>query len=125
MKITRILHSAANVSADPEAAASFYRDVLGMGASDRPEIPGVGGWWFRAGDGQIHLIDAARAPAGVDPTGPHFCLGVADLDEAIAELDERDIPYLRATQGPREIVQVFITDPAGNTIELQQDRPLD
>jgi hypothetical protein len=92
-----------------------------MSQSARPEIPGVDGRWFTAGDGQVHLVDAPMAGEGIDPTGPHFCLGVDDLDAAVAELEERGIPYLRATQ-PVDVVQIWIVDPAGNTVELQQDR---
>ena len=44
-----------------------------------------------------------------------------DLDKAILELEDRNIPYERAVQGAGT-VQIWINDPAGNTIELQQDR---
>lgn len=121
MKVTRILHASVNVSGLLEETDRFYADLLGLDAALRPEIPGVGGRWFSAGDGQVHLVDAPMAGVGIDPTGPHFCLGVEDLEAAVAELDRRGIPYLRATQ-PVDVVQVWITDPAGNTVELQQDR---
>ena len=42
------------------------------------------------------------------------------LDAAIAELDAKGIEYKRAVQGESN-VQIWINDPAGNTIELQQD----
>lgn len=69
------------------------------------------------------------AGAGIDPTGPHFCLAVEDVEAAVAELEGLGIPYARARQpaGPDwrdEVVQIWFTDPAGNTIELQQDHPL-
>jgi catechol-2,3-dioxygenase len=48
-------------------------------------------------------------------------VAVEDLDAAIAELADRGIQYVRGVQG-EGIVQIWITDPAGNTIELQQDR---
>lgn len=124
MKVTRIMHSGRNVAADPEAARRFYGEVLGLAPADRPDIPGIGGWWFAAGDAQVHLIDAGMADHGINPTGPHLCLGVDDIEQAVAELDDHGIEYFRTTQGPQQIVQVFVCDPAGNTIELQQDRPL-
>ncbi len=37
------------------------------------------------------------------------------------ELETRGIEYTRAVQG-EGTVQIWLTDPAGNTIELQQDR---
>ena len=77
----------------------------------------TGTWW--AGPS---CTSSARRRAGtpIDSTGHHFCVAVADLDEAIAELDARGIEYQRAVQG-EGVVQIWIADPAGNTIELQQD----
>ena len=49
---------------------------------------------------------------------------MADLDAAVAELEERGIDYQRAVQG-ESTVQIWISDPAGNTIELQQDTVLE
>jgi len=135
MQVTRILHAAVNVSGELEASERFYSEVLGLAAATRPEIPGVDGRWFTVGSGQVHLVDAPFAGSGIDPTGPHCCLAVADLDGALIELADRGIPFLRATQpagpdrgggpsGEVEVVQVWFVDPAGHTIELQQDRPL-
>jgi predicted enzyme related to lactoylglutathione lyase len=59
----------------------------------------------------------------VDPTRHHVCLGVEDLDAAVAVLEAAGIAVVRTAQhtpsGPVE--QVFCTDPCGNTIELQRD----
>ncbi len=121
MQVTRVLHVSVNVAGTLADNIDFYTDLLGLEGVDRPEIPGVDGRWFGVGDAQVHLVDAAMAGRGIDPTGPHFCVGVANLDAALAELDGRGIPYVRAVQGPDEIVQVWVTDPAGNTIELQAD----
>jgi catechol 2,3-dioxygenase-like lactoylglutathione lyase family enzyme len=120
MKITRILHASVNVEGRLEPTAAFYAAVLELKPAPRPTIPGVAGRWFSVGDAQLHLVDAPdrRAPR-IDPTGPHICFGVEDLDAAITELDRAGIPYERGTQGP--IVQIWITDPSGFTIELQHD----
>jgi catechol 2,3-dioxygenase-like lactoylglutathione lyase family enzyme len=129
MKVTRILHASVNVAGCLDDTSRFYADVLGMSQAARPEISGVGGRWLTAGDGQVHLVDAPTAGDGIDPTGPHFCLAVEDIEEAVAELESLDIPYMRASQpsGPEwrdEVVQIWFTDPAGNTIELQVDHQL-
>ena len=130
MKVTRILHASVNVSGQLEENGRFYAEVLGMAPDPRPEVPGVGGLWFAAGGGQVHLVEAPMAGIGIDPTGPHFCLGVDDLEAAVAELAERGIPCVRASQtavdgvgdGDGQVKQVWFCDPAGNTIELQQER---
>lgn len=122
MKVTRFHHVAVNSNgADLDGLVSFYREVLGLGDEARPEIPGVGGHWHKVADQQLHIVAAPAGGSGIDPTGHHFCVAVEDLAGAVAELKERGIEYLSAVQG-EDTVQVWITDPAGNTIELQQDR---
>jgi catechol 2,3-dioxygenase-like lactoylglutathione lyase family enzyme len=121
MKVTRFHHVSVNTNGAPlDAMVGFYRDVLGLGDEDRPEIPGVPGHWHRVGDQQLHLVGAPPSGRAIDPTGHHYCVAVDDLDAAIAELDARGIAYRRAVQGA-STVQIWINDPAGNTIELQQD----
>lgn len=122
MKVTRFHHVSVNTNGtDLEPLVSFYREVLGLADEDRPEIPGVPGHWHAVGDQQLHLVGAPSRGAGIDPTGQHYCLGVEDLDQAVGELESRGIEYVRAVQGT-DTVQIWIVDPAGNTIELQQER---
>ena len=122
MKVTRFHHVSVNThERSLDDVVAFYRDVLGLADADRPDIPGVPGHWHAVGDQQLHVVAAPPAGTGIDPTGNHYCMAVDDLDAAIAELEGRGIDVLRAVQG-EGIVQVWILDPAGNTIELQQDR---
>jgi catechol 2,3-dioxygenase-like lactoylglutathione lyase family enzyme len=149
MRVTRVLHVSVNTVGCLEEARGFYERVLGLSSAPRPEIPGVPGHWYAIGDAELHLVAAPPGvwrndPAGegeaaepdgarvggfrgegpssaADPTGNHFCLAVDDIEQAVAELEARGIPYLRGAQG--DVVQVWIADPAGNTIELQADRP--
>ena len=109
-----------NVEGDLEANVAFYEGLLELPSDARPEIPGVGGHWFAAGDVQLHLVDADAGTELIQPTGPHVCFAVDDLDGAIAELERDGIPYVRGAQGT--VVQIWFVDPAGNTIEIQQDR---
>lgn len=121
MNVTRFHHVSVNSNGTPlEPMVAFYRDVLGLGDQLRPEIPGVPGHWHRVGDQELHLVGAPPSGAAIDPTGNHFCVAVDDLDSAIAELEARGIQYLRAVQG-EHTVQIWIADPVGNTIELQQE----
>ena len=120
MKITRIADVSVNVEGDLDRVRRFYHDVLGLGDVPRPEIPGVAGHWHAIDDVELHLVDAPHAGHGIDPTGPHFCVYVEDLDAAVRELDERGISHVDGAQGT--VIQVWINDPAGNTIELQQER---
>jgi catechol 2,3-dioxygenase-like lactoylglutathione lyase family enzyme len=119
MKLTRILHHSVNVEGGLTGAEDFYRRLLALGDLPRPEIAGVDGHWFGIGDAQVHLVDAPAGPGPIRPTGPHVCFGVEDIDAAVTELEAQGIEYTRGAQG--STVQIWIVDPSGNTIELQQD----
>ena len=122
MKVTRILHASVNVQHSLDSTRAFYAQLLGLESAHRPVIPGVEGHWFTVGDAQLHLVDAPmRGAEAIDPTGPHICVGVEDLDAAIAELEDAGVPYERGRQG--DVVQIWIVDPSGFTVELQADRP--
>lgn len=124
MKVTRFHHVSVNTNSTPlDAMIAFYRDVLGLADVTRPEIPGIPGHWHAVGDQQLHLVGTPPRGTPIDSTGHHYCVAVADLDAAIAELDARDIEFQRGLQG-EGTVQIWIVDPAGNTIELQQDPAL-
>ena len=122
MKATRFQHVSVNTNATPlPDVVAFYRDLLGLEDAPRPDIPGVPGHWLRVGDQQLHVVGAPPQGSPIDSTGHHYCVEVADLDAAIEELETKGIPYVRAVQGAG-VVQIWIADPAGNTVELQQDR---
>ena len=100
---------------------SFYGELFGLDSKQRPEIPGIPGHWFDVAGQELHVVGAAPQGTEIDTTGNHYCVAVEDLEGAIAELQDRNIPYERAVQGAGT-VQIWINDPAGNTIELQQDK---
>lgn len=121
MRVTRFHHVSVNSNGAPlDEMIAFYRDVLALDDKPRPEIEGIAGHWHAVGDQELHLVGAPPQGTRIDSTGHHYCVAVDDLDAAIAELDERGIAYERALQG-EGTVQIWITDPAGNTIELQQE----
>lgn len=100
---------------DVPAALAFYTEVLGLvPRPDRPDF-GFGGAWLDAGTEQVHLIEAPAPPN----VGQHFALLVDDLDATVAELRGRGIEV----SDPSPVGtsrQAFLTDPAGNAIELHQ-----
>jgi class 3 adenylate cyclase len=129
LKIAELHHLALRIPPGPDAAAAslrFYGEVLGLEADQSP--------WDRAEDGQrvnagpnaqIHLMPGAprnAARAGeFDPATPHLALAVHAIDEAQAELDRMEVPYrvVHGRLGP-DSRQLFLTDPAGNLIELHE-----
>jgi catechol 2,3-dioxygenase-like lactoylglutathione lyase family enzyme len=122
VKVTRFHHVSVNCNAATlDEMVSFYEGLLGLDSKERPEIPGIPGHWFDVSDQELHVVGAPAQGSGIDSTGNHYCVAVEDLDKAVAELEDRKIPYERAVQGAGT-VQIWINDPAGNTIELQQDQ---
>jgi len=114
VKPLAVHHVSINVD-DVGAAMDFYVGVLGLEArSDRPDF-GFGGAWLDAGGQQVHLIEG-KVPSG---HGEHFAILVGDLAATIAELRERGVKVSDASPvGPN--LQAFLSDPAGNLIELHQ-----
>jgi catechol 2,3-dioxygenase-like lactoylglutathione lyase family enzyme len=107
-------HVSINVD-DVDRALDFYVGTLGLQPRhDRPDF-GFPGAWLDAGGQQLHLI-GARPPTDL---GQHFALLVDDLDAAIASLRDRGVKVTDAVPvGPGR--QAFLSDPAGNNIELHQ-----
>jgi catechol 2,3-dioxygenase-like lactoylglutathione lyase family enzyme len=121
MKVTRFHHVSVNChDATLDEMVAFYGGLLELDDVPRPDIPGVGGHWHAVGDQQLHVVAAPPRGTPIDSTGNHYCVAVADLDAAIAELEARGIPYQRGVQN-ESVVQIWINDPAGNTLELQQE----
>ncbi len=131
IKVTGLLHHGVRVGRDSEsveAARSFYQDVLGLEVDkDRPDIPNLPGYWMNLGtspEQQIHLM-GAEGPSPFakserdDPVTLHVALAVEDVKEAMRVLDERGIPYFTFGNLVGNF-QLFVRDPAGNMVELQE-----
>lgn len=114
MQPTGVHHVSINVD-DVDAALAFYVGTLGLTPrADRPDF-GFGGAWLDVGGQQVHLIAGAPPPA----QGQHFALRVDDLDAAINELRGRGVGVSDAVPVGSSR-QAFLSDPAGNQIELHQ-----
>jgi class 3 adenylate cyclase len=128
LKVVELHHHAVRVAPGPDVAAAlrrFYGEVLGLDADvaawDRAEE------CLRINAGasaQIHLVVRAARPAMTgefDHTAPHVALAVASIDDAQAELDRLAVAYrvVHGRLGPASR-RLFVTDPAGNLIELHQ-----
>ena len=114
MRPAGLHHVSINVD-DVPAARDFYVRVLGL--IERPDRPDFSfdGAWLDAGDQQVHLIEADVPPS----LGQHFALAVTDLDAAVAELRALGVPVTDPV--PVGLGrQAFVSDPAGNRVELQE-----
>ena len=126
MKITCINHAAVNIHGKVDEALTFYTELLGLpeipiALPGRPPIPKgtVQAFWLELGGVQVHAIGAPMKGELREPVGPHISWYVADLDEAVADLGVRSIEMRVLGEGRNRIV--WVSDPAGNTVEFQQD----
>jgi catechol 2,3-dioxygenase-like lactoylglutathione lyase family enzyme len=126
MKITRINHAAVNIHGKVDEAREFYTGLLGLpevpiSLPGRPPVPkgAVQAFWLELGGVQVHAIGAPMKGEPREPVGPHVSWYVADLDEAVADLAARALEMRVLGEGRNRIV--WVSDPAGNTVEFQQD----
>jgi catechol 2,3-dioxygenase-like lactoylglutathione lyase family enzyme len=125
VKITRMNHVAYNVAGVAAESREFYTKLLGLPeipiriAGREPIIGSTMGFWLEQCGVQMHLIGLPRSGEKREPTGTHVSWYVADLAAAIAEIRAAGLEMREMTGDVGHIV--WISDPAGNTIELQQD----
>jgi catechol 2,3-dioxygenase-like lactoylglutathione lyase family enzyme len=120
IQMTGIHHSAVLVR-DPERAAVFYRDVLGMEPIPTPSTFDFPDFrkrpqWFQIGPRQqIHL----QLGEPVHSPGRHMALEVADIAEARRVLEAAGVAIDEVPQIPGSL-RFYTKDPDGNTIEIMQ-----
>ena len=119
MRVTRTLHHSVNVEGRLNPTVEFYRRLLELPSDPRPEIPGVGGHWFDAGNAQLHLVDAVAA-GDVQPTGPHVCFAVDDLDATLDRLRAAGVHVRNEVLEFHDRRLVFVLGPEDVTIELAE-----
>jgi lactoylglutathione lyase len=110
-----------------EAAIRFYTEKLGFTLDTQAvnEAEQEAYAFLSRGTARLELIqdlvhEFVRPPIR-KPFCPHYCLEVADLEEAVAELRAQDIPIVK---GPLRIEQeetwVYFADPDHNILEYIQ-----
>lgn len=120
--VTGYNHVALAVS-DIDASARFYREVIGLEPIEVPEHLKAIRAWFRIAPGQeLHLLAGRSLPvSNNDPNGAHFSLTILDADPVEAYLKSKGLPYLRQ-QRFDGAWQIYITDPDGYVIELNEPK---
>lgn len=115
------IHHASLVVSDTTASLKFYRDVLGMQQTDRPDL-GFPGAWLQLGAQQIHLLELENP----DPTtgrpehggrDRHIALSVPELAPVREVLDNNGVVYTLSKSGRQAL---FCRDPDGNALEILQ-----
>ena len=99
----------------------FYRDVVGLEVGARPNFPLFGYWLYAGGEPIVHLYECAPDEVrrtDVANTFDHVAFDCVNSAEVEAMLIAREIDYRKALVPGRQQVQLFLHDPAGNSVEL-------
>jgi len=124
MQITQCLHTAILVT-DLEKSAQFYGEILGLEKVARSlKFPGI---WYQIGDYQIHLMVDSQAHQGTIHNSQetktqwgrnrHIAFAVMDIQAAKTQLEAHHYPVQMSSSGRPAL---FVQDPDGNVIELNQ-----
>jgi catechol 2,3-dioxygenase-like lactoylglutathione lyase family enzyme len=123
MRITRLNHVGINATGHEQAVREFYLSFLGMHDMERNAVAArVKGFWAGTDWPIVHVVTEPAEGGPAMALGPHLSLFVDNIDEAIREVQARTTEVLLTGEGPTRIV--WFRDPAGNTVELQQDPQL-
>jgi catechol 2,3-dioxygenase-like lactoylglutathione lyase family enzyme len=117
---SRINHVSINAR-DLQESVDFYIDLLGAEPIATPNF-GILVQWLALGRTQLHLFEKELQPT----SHHHLGITVDDL-EPIYRAAERRGAFDREAFGnhlvelPGDVVQLYIRDPAGNLVEIDQD----
>lgn len=104
-----------------DALKDFYCDVVGLEVGARPPFPSFGYWLYAGGRAVVHLYQAAAGETrrtDVDTTFDHVAFRCDGSDRVEALLRARGIAYRKAVVPGGGPLQLFLSDPAGNKVEL-------
>jgi glyoxylase I family protein len=113
------LHHASLIVSDTQESLKFYRDILNMQLTDRPDL-GFPGAWLQIGAQQIHLLELNNP----DPTegrpvhggrDRHVAMHVDSISALREDLDNAKVVYTLSISGRKAL---FCRDRDGNALEF-------
>ena len=120
MKITRFNHVGLNAEGLHDETFKFYTEFLGLSDMERTGAAKlVNGFWVGNEMPLVHMVSDKAEGQLEKPNNTHVSLFVADIDEAVAKVKGRTDDFLHVGEGDTQII--WFKDPAGNTLEFQQD----
>ncbi|MDX8404522.1 MAG: VOC family protein [Mariprofundus sp.] len=116
-----IVHIGLLVS-DPQRAATFYGNILGLQRIERPQLQFDGIWYGLDAGQQIHLMLLDNPYADCDKPehggrDNHLAMQLDNFDSVRKRIEAAGIRYTLSKSGRTAL---FCRDPDGNTIELIQ-----
>ncbi|MEE2760797.1 MAG: VOC family protein [Pseudomonadota bacterium] len=146
MKVRRLDHVSIGTNRLQETR-KFYVELLGLEEGPRPKLKSKGYWLYAGEDAVIHLVekgtnpdaltDAHEAPdrkswkhGNADKTDvleagsdDHIALSVVDSLGAVQLMKDNGLPYWDRLLADRGLYQVFVLDPNGVVVELNDYSP--
>ena len=123
MRITRFNHVGLNGKGMLGELREFYRDFMGLDEFERGGTATmVNGFWSGRDEPIVHMITDPAEGVFEMPNDTHLSFYVAKIDEAVARVKEIYPQALHVGEGIDQII--WFNDPAGNTLEFQQDQKL-
>ena len=109
--------------ANIDSSAYFYREIIGLEPIKVPDDLKAIRAWFKVAPGQeLHLLAGRPVPvANNDRNGAHFSLTIPNADPVEDYLKKIGLPYIRQQRFDKAW-QIFITDPDGYVIELNEPK---
>jgi catechol 2,3-dioxygenase-like lactoylglutathione lyase family enzyme len=109
-----------NIAGSPAVIArcvAFYVDVLGLTNGHRPSFSTRGFWLYADNHPVVHLTERAADVSGRSSID-HYAFTCEDLDETMSRLRERGVEFTLDPARDTKNAQLFLTDPAGVSLEL-------
>ena len=121
-----INHIALYVS-DLKRSTAFYKQVFNLQQIEEPFKVGRHSWFSLGAAGQLHLI-AGDGKKAAQNKNDHLCFSVRSMDAFIEKVDSMGIErsnFPGTDKGPQKrpdgVQQVYIQDPDGQWIEVNDD----
>lgn len=104
-----------------EAMRQFYCDVVRLRVGFRPAF-GTQGYWLYAGEMPVVHLSITKGDTAIDLSLPrvvdHVAFSCRNIEQTVQNLDKTGIQYRRLDFADEGMTQIFIQDPANNTVEL-------
>lgn len=129
----KVLHHCSIRTGQLEQTRDFFVDVLGMVDGERPAFDFPGNWLYVGAEPVVHLIGldsqgqtgvadymGDRAPTDLKGSGAidHLAFNITEPDAMRKHLEESGVSYRERKVPGMELLQFFLEDPNGITIEL-------
>lgn len=110
---------------DLSTSTTFYREIIGLDTIPEPFHDGRHTWFSVGPKSHLHLIQGGNYDARPKDKSMHFCFSVASVEQFVAVLQQKGIPFEDAGGKKQSITnrvdgvkQVYIQDPDGFWLEI-------